>query len=218
MGCWVRPRPVCTGPEADGWCRTTRGGTAPLDLWLSGGMEHVGSTAVIALPAKPLLDMRAGVVVRQGDVLLVGGDLAGAASLKARRRVACMADADALHRWDEHVAEVGGWRGDVLTTVRRVVLGAVPGMVEEWKWAKPTNPGGVPVWSCNGGVCTGEVYKSAVKLTFYKGASLEDTAGLFTSSLDGKVRRAVDIKQGQVVNEPALADLVRAAVALNMKA
>jgi len=129
-----------------------------------------------------------------------------------------MADADALLRWDEHVAEVGGWRADVLGTVRRVVLGASPEMVEEWKWVKPTNPGGVPVWSCNGGVCTGEVYKSAVKLTFFKGASLEDPAGLFTSSLAGRVRRAVDIKQGQVVDEVALADLVRAAVALNTKA
>lgn len=129
-----------------------------------------------------------------------------------------MANADAPNRWDEHVAAIGGWRGDVLGTVRRVVLSAVPGIVEEWKWAKPMNPGGVPVWSYNGGICTGEVYKSAVKLTFFKGASLEDPAGLFTSSLDGKVRRAVDITQGQVVNEAALTDLVRAAAALNTKA
>lgn len=128
-----------------------------------------------------------------------------------------MADADPSQRWDEHVAAVGGWRGDVLDTARRVVLGAAPGIVEEWKWAKATNPGGVPVWSHHGGLCTGEVYKSAVKLTFFKGASLEDPAGLFTSSLDGKVRRAVDITQDQVVDEAALADLVRAAVALNAK-
>jgi hypothetical protein len=126
-----------------------------------------------------------------------------------------MSDAHASHRWDEHVAGVGGWRAEVLITVRRVILGAEPGMVEEWKWAKPTNPGGVPVWSCEGGVCTGEVYNSAVKLTFFQGASLEDPAGLFTSSLDGKVRRAVDITQGQQVDEAALADLVRAAVARN---
>jgi hypothetical protein len=126
-----------------------------------------------------------------------------------------MSDAHASHRWDEHVAGVGGWRAEVLITVRRVILGAEPGMVEEWKWAKPTNPGGVPVWSCEGGVCTGEVYKSAVKLTFFQGASLQDPAGLFTSSLDGKVRRAVDITQGQQVDEAALADLVRAAVARN---
>ena len=118
-------------------------------------------------------------------------------------------------RWGEHVAAIGGWRGEVLDTVRRVVVGAAPGVVEEWKWAKPTNPGGVPVWSCGGGVCTGEVYKSAVKLTFHRGASLNDPAGLFTSSLEGKVRRAVDITQVQVVDEVALADLVRAAIALN---
>lgn len=78
-------------------------------------------------------------------------------------------------------------------------------MVEEWNWAKPTNPAGVPVWSCHGGVRTGEVYKSAVKLTFFKGASLEDPTGLFTSSLDGKVRRAIDITEGQDINEAALA-------------
>lgn len=101
----------------------------------------------------------------------------------------------------------------MLATVRRVVLGAAPRIVEEWKWAKPTNPGGVPVWSGGGGLCTGEVYTSAVTLTFFHGASLEDPAGLFTSSLDGKVRRAVDVTQGQIVDEAALADLVRAAIA-----
>lgn len=85
-----------------------------------------------------------------------------------------MAGAD---RWDEHLAEVGGWRAEVLDTVRRVVLGAAPGIVEEWKWAKPTNPRGAPVWSRDGGVCTGEVYKNAVKLTFFKGASLDDPSG-----------------------------------------
>lgn len=119
------------------------------------------------------------------------------------------------HRWDDHTAAVGGWRAEVLDSVRRVILGAAPGMVEEWKWAKATNPGGVPVWSCDGGICTGEVYKNAVKLTFFKGASLDDPTGLFTSSLDGKVRRAIDITEGQAINEAALADLVRAAVALN---
>ena len=121
----------------------------------------------------------------------------------------------AADTWGEHLAEVGGWRADVLATVRRVVLDAVPGIVEEWKWVKATNPRGVPVWSYEGGVCTGEVYKAAVKLTFFQGASLPDPAGLFTSSLDGKVRRAVDITQDQVLDEAALADLVRAAVALN---
>lgn len=139
------------------------------------------------------------------------------AAVQVRRRLGCVGDATSLDRWDQYVADVKGWRADVLGTVRRVVLGAAPGMVEEWKWAKPTNPGGVPVWSRDGGVCTGEVYTSAVKLTFFKGASLLDKAGLFTSSLDGKVRRAVDIKEGQPLDEAGLADLVRAAVALNAK-
>jgi hypothetical protein len=102
-----------------------------------------------------------------------------------------MSGSYASKRWDEHLAEVGGWRADVLDT------------------------GGVPVWSFNGGTCSGEVYKSVVKLTFFKGASLEDPAGLFTSRLDGKVRRAVDITQGQQVDDAALADLVRAAVEVN---
>lgn len=128
-----------------------------------------------------------------------------------------MADTHAADPWDEYVARVGGWRADVLATVRRVVLTAAPGMVEEWKWAKASNPGGVPVWSCDGGVCTGEVYKKAVKLTFFHGASLDDENGLFTSSLEGKARRAIDIEEGQVVDEKALADLVRAAVAVNTK-
>lgn len=157
-------------------------------------------------------------LLRQVDVPRARRDVAGADVPQTRNRFGHMANADASHRWDEHVAEVGGWRGGLLDIVRRVVLGAVPGIVEEWKWAKPTNPGGVPVWSYNDGVCTGEVYKSAVKLTFFKGASLQDPAGLFTSSLDGKVRRAVDITQGQVVDEAALADLVCAAAALNTKA
>jgi len=87
---------------------------------------------------------------------------------------------------------------------------------EEWKWVKPTNPG-VPVWSHNGGICTGEAYKSVVKLTFFKGASLSDPSGLFNSSLEGKVRRALDIKEEDRINEGALKNLIREAVALNLK-
>ena len=108
------------------------------------------------------------------------------------------------------------WRVATLQRVREVVLAADPGIVEERKWVKPTNPAGVPVWSRGGIVCTGETYKAAVKLTFARGASLEDPAGLFTSSLEGKVRRAVDLREGQVVDEAALTALVRDAVALNL--
>ncbi|MBC7679616.1 MAG: DUF1801 domain-containing protein [Pseudorhodobacter sp.] len=113
-------------------------------------------------------------------------------------------------------AEPQDWRAATLQRVREVVLAADPGIVEERKWVKPTNPAGVPVWSRGGIICTGETYKAAVKLTFAKGASLEDPAGLFTSSLEGKVRRAVDLREGQVVDEAALTALVRDAVALNL--
>ena len=109
---------------------------------------------------------------------------------------------------DQRIKELGDWRGKTLGEVRRIIREADPDIVEEWKWVKPTNPG-VPVWSHNGGICTGETYKNAVKLTFYKGASLEDPAGLFNSSLEGKVRRAIDIKEGEMINEKALKILVR---------
>ena len=115
---------------------------------------------------------------------------------------------------DDRIRGLDDWRGRTLDRVRRVILGADPGIVEEWKWVKPANPG-VPVWSSNGGICTGEVYKKVVKLTFYKGASLPDPAGLFNSSLEGKVRRAIDFAEGDEIDEAALAALVREAVALN---
>jgi hypothetical protein len=116
----------------------------------------------------------------------------------------------------ERIRELGDWRGKTLLRVRQLIKEADPEIVEEWKWVKPTNPG-TPVWSHNGLVCTGETYKNAVKLTFSKGASLEDPSRLFNSSLDGKVRRAIDIREGDQINEPALKELIRAAAALNLK-
>jgi hypothetical protein len=116
----------------------------------------------------------------------------------------------------ERIAELGDWRGKTLSRVRTLIKEADPNVVEEWKWVKPTRPG-TPVWSHDGIICTGESYKSVVKLTFAKGASLKDPARLFNSSLDGNVRRAIDIHQGDKVDEVALKDLVRAAVALNLK-
>jgi hypothetical protein len=107
------------------------------------------------------------------------------------------------------------WREVTLQRVREVILRADPGIVEERKWVKPTNPDGVAVWSCDGGICTGEVYRKVVKLTFFKGASLSDPEGLFNSSLEGKVRRAIDIAEGDPIDEGALEDLVREAVAAN---
>jgi hypothetical protein len=117
---------------------------------------------------------------------------------------------------DQRIEELGDWRGETLSRVRALIHEADPDVVEEWKWAKKTSPG-TPVWSHNGGICTGETYKNVVKLTFFKGASLDDPAGLFNSSLDGKVRRAIDIKEGDTVDEDALKSLVREAVALNSK-
>ena len=114
----------------------------------------------------------------------------------------------------EGIKELGDWRGETLANVRRIIKEAAPDVVEEWKWAKATSPG-TPVWSHNGGICTGETYKSVVKLTFFKGAALDDPAGLFNSSLDGKVRRAIDIKEDDEIDESALKKLVRDAVALN---
>ena len=111
---------------------------------------------------------------------------------------------------DARIKEYGDWRGQTLARVREVILAADPSIVEEWKW-------NVPVWSSNGVVCTGEVYKAAVKLTFAKGASVEDPAGLFNSSLEGKVRRAIDIREGDSVNKRALAALIKRAAKANVK-
>ena len=117
---------------------------------------------------------------------------------------------------DAKIAGIGDWRGEMLARIRRLIHAAAPGVVEEVKWRKPSNPSGVPVWSHCGIVCTGETYKSVVKMTFAKGASLSDPRGLFNSSLDGNVRRAIDIHEGETIDEPALKELVRAAIALNM--
>jgi len=124
-------------------------------------------------------------------------------------------EASASDRIDERIAELGDWRGETLGRLREIILGGDPAIVEEWKWAKPTSPG-VAVWSCGGGICTGEVYKSVVKLTFFKGASLEDPARLFNASLEGKVRRAIDLREGEEIDAGALQDLVRAAIARNV--
>jgi hypothetical protein len=117
---------------------------------------------------------------------------------------------------DAKIRELGDWRGKMLAKVREIILEADPEIVEEWKWVKPTSAG-VPVFSRGGIVCTGETYKNVVKMTFAKGAALKDPAGLFNSSLDGNVRRAIDIHKGDNVDEAALKDLIRAAVALNLK-
>jgi hypothetical protein len=121
---------------------------------------------------------------------------------------------DASKLIDEQISELGDWRGKTLSNVRGIIKEADPDVVEEWKWAKATSPG-TPVWSHGGGICTGETYKNVVKLTFFKGAALNDPSGLFNSSLEGKVRRAIDIKENDKIDEAALKNLIREAVALN---
>jgi hypothetical protein len=124
-------------------------------------------------------------------------------------------DAPAAELIDAKIAGLGDWRGEALARMRGLIREAVPEVVEEVKWRKPTNPAGVPVWSHAGIVCTGETYKGYVKLTFDKGASLEDPAGVFNASLEGNARRAIDIREGETVDAAAFKALVREAAALN---
>jgi len=119
---------------------------------------------------------------------------------------------------DERIASLGGWRGETLARVRAIIKDADPDVVEETKWQKPSNPSGVPVWEHDGIICTGETYKDKVKLTFLRGASLEDPSGLFNSSLEGGTRRAIDFFEGDRIDEKALKALVRAAVEANVSA
>ena len=116
---------------------------------------------------------------------------------------------------DARIKELGDWRGKMLAKVRDIIYEADPEIVEEWKWVKPKSSG-TPVFSHGGIVCTGETYKNVVKMTFAKGAALKDPSRLFNSSLEGNVRRAIDIREGDKVDEAALKDLIRAAVALNL--
>jgi hypothetical protein len=116
---------------------------------------------------------------------------------------------------DEKIKQLGDWRGKTLAKVREIIHAADPEIVEVWKWVKPTSPG-TPVFSRGGIVCTGETYKNVVKMTFAKGAALQDPSGLFNSSLEGNVRRAIDIHEGDHIDEAALKDLIRAAVSLNL--
>jgi hypothetical protein len=117
---------------------------------------------------------------------------------------------------DQKIKELGDWRGKMLANVRDIIHEADPEIVEEWKWKKGTSPG-TPVWSHGGLVCTGETYKNVVKMTFARGAALKDPARLFNSSLEGNTRRAIDIHEGDQIDKAALKDLIRAAVALNLK-
>ena len=133
------------------------------------------------------------------------------------KRSGAIQDQSASELISKRIAELGDWRGKTLNRMLTLIKKADPDVVEEWKWVKPTKPG-TPVWSHDGIICTGESYKSVVKMTFAKGASLKDAARLFNSSLDGNVRRAIDIHEGEAVDESAFTALVREAVALNRSA
>ena len=124
---------------------------------------------------------------------------------------------DAARSITQRIDEYDDWRGATLARLRALIHEADPSVVEEWKWVKPTNPG-VPVWSHDGGICTGEIYKQVVKLTFFRGASVKDPKGLFNSSLEGNTRRAIDFREGDKVNEAAFKHLIKDAVAANAEA
>lgn len=123
---------------------------------------------------------------------------------------------DASPRIDAKINQLGDWRGKMLAKLRAIILDADPEIVEEWKWVKPTNPG-TPVWSHGGIICTGETYKDHVKMTFAKGAQLQDPSGLFNSSLRGNLRRAIDLHEGDQIDAAALKRLIRAAAVRNLK-
>jgi hypothetical protein len=127
------------------------------------------------------------------------------------------ADSEASAKIGKRIEDLGGWRGEMLAHVRRLIHEADPDVVEEWKWEKPKSPG-VPIWSHDGIICTGEAYKAAVKLTFARGAAVEDPKPLFNSSLEGNVRRAIDFREGETIDEAAFKALIRAAVAVNTAA
>ena len=137
-------------------------------------------------------------------------------AVRARARAAKTNGGGAASKIDTRIRQLGDWRAKTLENVRRIILKADPEAVEEWKWAKATSPG-VPVWSHDGIICTGETYKDKVKLTFAKGASLKDPSGLFNSSLDGGTRRAIDIREGEAIDEAALKSLIREAVVKNLE-
>jgi hypothetical protein len=126
------------------------------------------------------------------------------------------ANDEASAKITQRIADLGGWRGEALANARKLILAAAPGVAEEWKWEKPTS-GGVPVWSHNGILCTGESYKLYIKLTFARGASLDDPKKLFNASLEGGTRRAIDIHEGEKLNEAAFKQLIKAAVDFNIE-
>ena len=146
--------------------------------------------------------------------MLVARCVSGRGNVRSMAQRSAQNDETASQLIDAKIEELGDWRGKTLSRLRALIKQAAPDVVEEWKWRKATNPG-VPVWSLKGPICTGETYKSVVKLTFFKGASLEDPSELFNSSLEGNTRRAIDVHEEDEIDEKAFVALIRAAVSVN---
>jgi hypothetical protein len=188
-----------------------------LSLWTPVSVSSIG----FRLPRFPLTVVntirsyrtRRGLHLRRVQVTLRAATIDPRLELRMKKPVPVESASASI---DEKVRALGDWRGRMLAKLRAVLHEADPEIVEEWKWVKPTSPG-TPVWSQGGIVCTGETYKNVVKMTFARGAALKDPSGLFNSSLAGNVRRAIDLREGDHVDEAALKDLIRAAVALNLK-
>jgi hypothetical protein len=141
----------------------------------------------------------------------------GSAKTKTKKQGTSRADTAATLRVEARIQSLGGWRTETMAALRRMIHEADPDVAEDCKWLKPSNPMGVPVWSHGGIVCTGESYKQALKLTFARGAALEDPHGLFNASLEGNARRAIDIREGETLDAEAFKALIRAAVAENLR-
>ncbi len=209
-GCWLDgKRPVAYVYSADGFVQfgfAIRGSSLkdPKGL-LEGDGRYV---RYIKVPKRSDIDPRAfAALLRQAATPLSQQD----GKMTTKSATAATAAAKKI---SARIADLGGWRGEALARVRELILAADPDVEEEWKWAKASSPG-VPVWSHDGIICTGESYKQAVKLTFARGASLKDPKKLFNSSLEGATRRAIDIREGDKLNEAAFKTLIRAAVAAN---
>src|ERR687885_268301 len=208
----VRSSSMCSGPRPSNRRRPRPNSTGM--TWSSSSSRTPAASASCAVPAPWTSTFLPPARWRTWHLLFWASGRWHRYSLHAVESSGSTEGRSASELIDERIAELGDWRGVTLSRMRELIKEADPDVVEEWKWAKATSPG-TPVWSHDGIICTGESYASKVKLTFAKGASLDDPTKLFNSSLEGKVRRAIDIHEGEEVDADAFKALVRAAVALN---
>jgi len=184
----------------------------PKRLW----KKWLDESYAIAMGGRPVATIKENAITKKKATASKSVTKKATAKKAASRKAAkAPADASGAELIDAQIAALGDWRGEILARVRTLIKQADPGVIEETKWRKPSNPAGVPVWSHGGIICTGETYKDKVKLTFAKGAALDDPAGLFNASLTGNARRAIDIREGDKVKAVAFKALIREAVALN---